>query len=80
MTLREFDRPVKVTVEEKSFVMQPDFVYVDVRCECGQMITCDRFAKPMWDEYMKERYNPDLPNYCKNCGGRIVGVNGGEEF
>ena len=79
MTLREFDRPVKVTVVEKNFTHQPDYDYVDVRCECGQMITCDRFPKDMWNEYMKERYNPELPNYCKNCGGRIVGIKEMEE-
>ena len=72
----------RIIVETQVFSHNPNKIYTICRCpHCGEIVRSQNFPRDMWNDYLKDKYDPDIYPYCHNCGGKLEKENeNGLEF
>lgn len=58
-------------VREFQYTRKGDIYINHVCSNCGNKVAPNAFSSGAWEAYEKDHYNPELPNYCSDCGYKM---------
>ena len=70
----EYDEGFAPVLDVAHYDRTSDKCNAHIRSRCGHcnaLLKVDIYPTDIWNKYIKDSYNPELPNFCANCGGKV---------